>query len=594
MFDATETKLDTVLKQISDNLMSDYSLQELYPAFSELCGYDKTIVGIDQFIDDPDYLGKVTTYPDGAKIIFPVWREILRDIYPNPFYSPYYEVILTGGIGIGKSTIGLIGLAYDLYRVLGLRAPQAQYKLLPTSTIDFVFINITYKLVKAVLFGKFMEWMNTSPYFRNQRMMAIGAKSNNMFPKKINLLTGSRSSDVIGHDVFAAILDELNFQNVVMNQAMDNYMGIQRRIKSRFMDCRGKVPGKIWLISSRKSGDDFLEDHIIKSKGKITTKVVEMPQWEALKHKISYSGKTFPVFIGDDTTEPRVISDSKTMNIYSSDLIIEVPLEYYGEFQGEIVKALQDIAGVSIRAGGRFIAQTQKIESQCNGANFFSKEIIQLDFKNQYERLIDYIVGDIFSNLRDPFCPRFLHIDIALTGDRLGIASSYIFSHVDTVKFDTVTGQKTATPEPFFMTEFCLGIECKPGQEIPIYKIRNFMVDLISAGYSIGKVSCDGYQSRHLLQEIELLGIPQQLLSLDRTTDGFEYYKRCMYENRAIAPNHSLLKKELRNLIRGAKKIDHPMKFPDGTKGSKDVIDAVAGSVYLANLMRLKDGILFS
>jgi hypothetical protein len=56
--------------------------------------------------------------------------------------------LLTGGIGLGKSTIADIGLAYILYKLLCLKNPQEYYGLNSTATIAVAFFNITLSLLK--------------------------------------------------------------------------------------------------------------------------------------------------------------------------------------------------------------------------------------------------------------------------------------------------------------------------------------------------------------------------------------------------------------------------------------------------------------
>lgn len=54
--------------------------------------YDEMPVDIDTFLEDDDYLGKVTK---NGKTIYPYWRNVLRDIFSNPEKN-YHECIFTG------------------------------------------------------------------------------------------------------------------------------------------------------------------------------------------------------------------------------------------------------------------------------------------------------------------------------------------------------------------------------------------------------------------------------------------------------------------------------------------------------------------
>lgn len=59
--------------------------------------YDTQPVDIMTFVNDPYYLGN--TY--GGKL-YEIWEKTLKQIYPIPYFSPYYEIVLSAAIGAGK------------------------------------------------------------------------------------------------------------------------------------------------------------------------------------------------------------------------------------------------------------------------------------------------------------------------------------------------------------------------------------------------------------------------------------------------------------------------------------------------------------
>jgi hypothetical protein len=181
--------------------------------------------------------------------------------------------------------------------------------------------------------------------------------------------------------------------------------------------------------------------------------------------------------------------------------------------------------------------------------------------------------------------PRHIHIDIAVTGDRLGIGCSCITGFKETeVSQDVVTMATYRDTVPTTLTDFGFGIEAKKGQQIPLYKVRQFIMWLKSVGVHIGKVTADGYQSTDLLQLLSLAGMETGVISVDKTADPYIQVRNAVNEGRAILPNNAVLKKELEHLevSSNSKKIDHPLEFSDGTKGSKDIADGVCGSIVSA------------
>ena len=80
-------------------ILSEMSLDELnqYIFEAEKDYYECMPVDIMTFVNDPYYLGQ--TY--GGKL-FKIWENTLKEIYPIPLFSPYYEIILSAAIGAGK------------------------------------------------------------------------------------------------------------------------------------------------------------------------------------------------------------------------------------------------------------------------------------------------------------------------------------------------------------------------------------------------------------------------------------------------------------------------------------------------------------
>ena len=56
--------------------------------------YEEIPVSIDEFLENPQYLGGTT---NRGKAIYPAWRKALREIFADPY--KYTTVILTGCIG---------------------------------------------------------------------------------------------------------------------------------------------------------------------------------------------------------------------------------------------------------------------------------------------------------------------------------------------------------------------------------------------------------------------------------------------------------------------------------------------------------------
>lgn len=486
---------------------------------------------------------------------------------------------LSGGIGTGKTSCGLIGALYDLTRIALLKEPQEHFNLLSTTKIAYTILNRTLISARDILYDQIKDMVASSPILYEMHRKAYKEKRSikTLFPNNIDLLTASRAGHALGAAICGAVLDELNFQD----NAYKNYLAIKRRIQSRFLQPGGHYPSRVWMLSSKDKHSSFLEDHIRENITNPITKVYEYSIWEIQKHKKSttgksiYCGKTFKVFCGDAVRDPRILKGKGDSIGLDASRVIDVPIEYYNDFKKDIYNSLRELAGKSTDSVFKYISSVELIDKALKLTNPVHREEIILDFNNRSEKIIDYI--DI-ANLITPQYPynhRHIHIDMALgKKDRLGIASTFIASVSNTFKRDDRTGLEIPVREPFYITELLLAIKAKSGSEIPLYKIKEFISTLINSySYPLTKVTTDGFQSSSLLQDLNIMGINAEYCSVDRTKEPYEILKQALLGGKWLCVKSSILNKELRGLVDTGKKVDHV------SDGSKDCSDACAGSV---------------
>lgn len=554
-------------------LLKGKTKREIYSIVARLLGYEDIPPEIDTFLSDSAYLGDVL---DGGKAVYEYWKAALRTIYPNPFESPYLEVVATGAIGIGKTTLAKVGSSYDISKMLLLSNPHRNYGLISTQKIEYAIINATMTLARSVIYDELIEWWRLSPFFSS--FMRKNKSQDTLFPKRINIVSGSRPSHFIGRAIFGAILDEMNFQDKVENQAYENYTNVLRRLKSRFGTSK-YLPGHLWLLSSKRRDSDPLQVHIERSRNDPSTVVFDAALWEVKKEKLNLSGKYFYVYAGDNSRDPFIIGDNYDHKVHynlDESRIIRVPVEFRKDFEKDIFNAIRDLAGVSVQGVHKFIPSVEAISSVMTGKNIVDKEYLEVDFYDK-EPIITFILPNIerIKNPISPNSPRFIHLDLALTRDYVGIASSFVMDYVQTVREDE-SGIQVVVKEPIVVVEWVIYIKAKTNQEIPLNKVRDFILDLKRLGYPIAATSADGYQSALLLQDLTQAGLKTQIVSVDRDYNPYLNLKRMIYEKRIVLPKSERLKRELMDLIDTGKKVDHPVD------GSKDGADAVAGSVWLA------------
>lgn len=561
--------------QLLHQLIDSHGLKTTMKSLAQMSGYEEVPPTIHEFVNGDDFLKDSLWNEEKDKtILYPIWQSALKEIYPNPFYKPYKEILCTGSLGGGKTTVCKIGALYDITKVSYLKNPQTYYNLGPTTKLVYALYSETLKSAKGVLLDEVLEWAQTSPYLKS---LITNSKGKTLFAKNIDIIEGSRFTHTIGQAVMGTILSELNFQNKIADQAYKNYTALKRRGQTRFL---GRLPGHMWLDSSKTDETGFLEAHMKKVSGDPEVRIFDNAIWQAKPHE--YSGKTFKVFFGDSLRDPFVIEHPRQVLGLDEACIIDAPIEHYQDFKDDIYNSLQDIAGRSTSSVHKFISSVERIEECLIRQNPVVRDIIKLDFYNKDDTLMRYVsVNDILKVQK----PRFLHVDLGLRGDTCGIAMSCVVGFVTITRRDAISGLITKSQEPIFYTDLVIGLRPKSGQEVPIYKIKGFVSDLVKLGVPIVLVTADGYQSENLKQDLWLMGINSKIISVDAKRGPYDNLKNIILEGRYNGVQHPVLQRELKELLDLGKKIDHPAHSPGEKgqeKGSKDLADAICGSCWSA------------
>lgn len=583
----TEAERNEVLKILGE--ISEDGSSRSYNEFI-LKDYDEVPVDIETFLRDPKYLGKGLVNEDGKFTVYPYWEDVLKKIFPDPLQPAQYNTLaLTGAIGLGKSFMAVLVGLYELYRMLCLKDPYLYYGLQPIDKISFAFMNITLDASKGVAWDKMQQLLQTSEWFLNHGSLSGTVYKEWSPSKRIELIAGSLTSHIIGRAVFFAFFDEISFQK---NQDVETQKEKARalvsaaaaRMQSRFM--KGDVnPTILVLASSKRTEQSYMETFIQtkKQNESKTTYVVDEPQWVIRPDKDSK--KKFKVAVGNKFLSSEVLPldcSEKDEQIYRDRgfNILEVPIGYYENFIDDIDIALTDIAGLSTASSSRYISGPRVAAVKDDMLqNPFSSEILEIgNGPGDNEQYYDHF--DI-SKLPQEYLykPMYIHLDMSITGDKTGIAGTWIIG-----KKPPVEGQPPSK-ELFYQTAFVVSIKAPKGYQISFEKNRQFIYWLREQGFNIKGVSFDTFQSADLNQQLMARGFETQVISVDRVTDRvclpYQYLKNTIYEERIRLFNNKLLTEELIGLERNNNngKIDHT---PSGIN-SKDSADALCGSVWNAS-----------
>lgn len=555
-----------------EKLIETFGYEEALHQLALQSGYEQRVPTIDDFMRDPFYLGKSLVKENGELAVWPCWEKELKEIFPNPYHITHAEIYATGGIGIGKSTFSKIAVAYCICKMLCLKSPHSYYDLLPTTIIKFALLNATMGLSFTVLYQELIELFENSPFFKSK----FNPNKDTLFVNKIDLGFGSTGKHFLGMCVPMAVFSEIN-DATRAGQGQEMFTTIYQRLKSRFANKGKPLPGFIILDSSNKGNKSFVDTRIEEktNNGDTDWKLIRLAGWEARWHFGGYSGKFFKVFAGDANKDPFIIEEDTDPRLVASldqARIVDVPVEHEQEFRLNVIEALRDMAGVSTFGTWSFLSSREILNKAACHINPITKHEIVLDFFDKEDKLMSYIDVKKMAFINNKF--RFIHVDLGLKNDSTGIACSYLKGFTTIERYDPVTGDKTIIRVPVIDTEWAMEIKCKPGQEVPIYKIKDFLIEATQLGYPIKMVTTDGYQSTNLRQDLLLAGIKTALQSVDRTKDPYNYMRNGILEGRITLPNLPKLLTELFELEEGDKKFDHPVD------GSKDIADAVCGSIW--------------
>ena len=127
-------------------------------------------------------------------------------------------------------------------------------------------------------------------------------------------------------------------------------------MESRYMKL-GQLPGMLFLVSSKKSDSDFLEQYLKRNKDKPYLYIVDEPIWVVKADQGKYSGKTFKVAIGNTYLKSKILADNESAEPYVSNgqEVIDVPVEHRDAFELDINSALMDIAGKALSSSLKYI-----------------------------------------------------------------------------------------------------------------------------------------------------------------------------------------------------------------------------------------------
>ena len=530
--------------------------------------YKHPPVSMKVFLENSLYLGW------NKESVYPKVKEILIELNSGD----YYEAVLTGGIGVAKTTIAIYSTLFQLYLLSCLENPQKEYMLDPASEIVIIFQNINKEKAINADFNRFKSLVEKAPYFNNIFPPEKSIQSELIFLNNIVVRPVSGAiSATMGENIYGGMLDEVNFMENVgkskksvdgqeYDQADALYNSVARRRESRFF--RDDVlPGLLCMASSKRCPDDFTERKIEEAKTDLGIFIYDKKIWE-IKPEGTFSGNKFKVFIGSLTKKPKILDPGEIDASCGQGQILEVPENFRKQFEMDLVRALREIGGVSFRSKFSFFPNFEKV-LDCFGSCTSILNFDSVNFEDHRVKIVNKIANPNFL--------RWVHIDLGLTRDHAGVVMGHVSKFIKRNR-----GEGVVETLPFVEVDFVLNIAPPKNGEIEFSKIRELIYRLVKNGVRIKYVSLDSYQSADTIQQLRRKGINSGLFSVDKDPKAYLLLKETLSGRRIIVPSHERLIDELRSLEwdEFKRKVDHP------PIKSKDLSDSLAAVVFNLSMSR--------
>lgn len=464
------------------------------------------------------------------------------------------EVIAQLGKGSGKDYCSTISVSYIVYLLLCLKDPATYYGKPPGDSIDILNIAINAQQANNVFFKGFKTRIDRSPWFIGK----YEAKASEMkFNKSITVHSGHSEREAWeGYNVIVVVLDEISGFATENTTGHDQaktadaiYDMYRASVVSRFPDF-----GKVILLSFPRFKNDPIQkfyDSVIAEKETIVrSKLLKMDEdlpegtqgnevlveWEE-DHIVSYN-------------IPRVFALKRpTWEINPTKKIEDFKVDFYRNMPDAL---------------GRFAC----MPAEAVDAFFKSREKIEKAFNNMA------LAVDEFGRFENWFAPDpdkeyFIHVDLAQKHDHCAVSMSHVQKWVNVKVTDTYS-----QPAPIVEVDAVRYWTPTADKSVDFTEVKDYILALRTRGFKIRLCTFDRWNSHDMMQQLKNYGINTETLSVAKK--HYDDMAMIVAEDRLIGPNIKLLIDELLQLKIMRDRVDHPRK------GSKDLADAVCGSIYNA------------
>lgn len=489
------------------------------------------------------------------------------------------EIIMQLGKGSGKDFTSTVAVSYVVYLLLCLKDPAVYYDKPKGNSIDIINVAINSDQAQRVFFKNFVEVVRNNPWFENKFSEKQGSIE---FDKNVTVYSGHSEREAFeGYNTLIVILDEIsgfalestsgNMNAKTASAIYDMYKG---SVTSRFAQY-----GKLVLLSFPRFKDDFIQQ-------KYKDAVYGVPNDNGIRPNLGemetiMRTETLKV----DSELPDGIEGNEFEISWEEDHIIRYAYPYTfalrrPSWEVNPTKNLQvDYALDFYRNPGDALGRFACMPTNLKDGFFKNMDKVTRAFSRINGVDDEGVFHPLFMPKDDS--PYFMHVDLAQKHDHCAVGMAHIdkwieypvgssgqveylpLVQVDAVRFWTPTRDKS----------------------VDFKDVIEYIKSVRRRGFNLKLVTFDRWNSHDTMMDLERNGIKTDNLSVDKK--HYDDFLITTYDDRLVGPAIDLLIQELgelRQVQRGQKiTIDHPRK------GSKDLADAVCGSIWNAVAHTPKD-----
>jgi hypothetical protein len=525
--------------------------------------FEEQPVEIEEFVTSTDYLGLPPLSQNQYTMIKAMTQVYKKDTLvrwlgeeegEKRWKQTCNEVIFQLGKGSGKDYTSTIAAAYITYLLLCLKDPAVYYGKPPGDSIDILNIAINAVQANNVFFKGFKQRIEKSPWFIGKYNPKAGSIE---FDKSITVHSGHSEREAWeGYNVLVVVLDEISGFALESTTGHDQaktaqsiYDMYRASLTSRFPDF-----GKLILLSFPRFKNDFIQqkyEEAIASKETVikTHEFIlnpDLPEDEpGNKFSISWEEDHIVAY-----KVPKTYALKRpTWEINPTRSIEDFKIDFYKNAED----ALSRFACMPPEAVDAFFKSREKIETAFNNPN------LAVDSSGRY--------AEWFKPIDDK--EYFIHVDLAQKHDHCAVSLAHVEKWVN-----MKVGNEYAQSAPVVVVDAVRFWTPTASKSVDFTDVKDYILSLRQRGFNIKLTTFDRWNSHDMMQQLRGYGMNTELLSVAKK--HYEDMAMIIAEERVKGPRIDLLIDELLQLRIMRDRVDHPRK------GSKDLADAVCGSIYNA------------